>query len=86
MARPKKRSEELPVLKFHTIVRVYANEPEIAAYFAQFKPGQYASAIKRAVRVAMTGGGLNTGGQISLPGVADEEDDDVASFLSDFVS
>ena len=84
--RPHKKREEQPILTIHAEIRVYADEAEIAAYFAQYKPGQYAAAIKRAVRVAMTGGGLNIGGQTVLPGEADEEDEDIASFFSGFVS
>lgn len=82
--RPRQKTEEQPVLTFHAEIRVYASEPEILAYLKQFKPGQYASALKRAVRVAMTGGGLNLGGQMSLP--QDEDDEDAASLFSDFVS
>lgn len=47
MARPPKAPEERPVLVFHAEVRVYPWEPELLAYFGQFKPGQYATAIKR---------------------------------------
>ena len=83
MARPAKSPEEQPVLMFNTTVRVYANEPEIAAYFAQFKPGQYSIAIKRAVRAALSGGGLGQGSQVAA---SDKVDDDDIGDFSDFVS
>ncbi len=56
MARPPKPPEEQPALVFHAEVRVYASEPELLAYFTQFRPGQYATAIKRLARVALQGG------------------------------
>lgn len=83
MARPVKSPEEKPVLTFNTEVRVYASEPEIAAYFARYKPGQYAIAIKRAVRAAVNGGGLEQGGQVTISA---EIDDDVIDDFGDFVS
>jgi hypothetical protein len=83
MTRPVKPLDEQPVLVFNTEVRIYASEPDLQAYFQQFKPGQYATAIKRAVRAALSGGGLELGGQFVLPTAADDDDDDD---FSEFVS
>lgn len=83
MARPTQKPEEQPVLIINTKVRIYASEPDIAAYFAQFKPGQYPIAIKRAVRAALSGGGL--GFSVQSVVVDDADDDDLGDF-SDFVS
>ncbi len=80
MARPPKTPEEQPVLVIKTAVRVYATEPELLAYFRQYKPGQYATAIKRAVRAGLLGGETTLLGGLNLPVIEDEPDD-----LDDFV-
>ncbi len=80
MARPPKTLEEQPVLVIKTAVRVYATEPELLAYFRQYKPGQYATAIKRAVRAGLLGGETALLGGLNLPVIEDEPDD-----LDDFV-
>ena len=80
MARPPNSPEEQPVLVIKTAVRVYASEPELLAYFRQYKPGQYATAIKRAVRAGLLGGETALLGGLDLPeGEADVDD------LDDFV-
>lgn len=80
MARPPKTLEEQPVLVIKTAVRVYATEPELLAYFRQYKPGQYATAIKRAVRAGLLGSETALLGELNLPVIEDEPDD-----LDDFV-
>ena len=80
MARPPKTLEEQPVLVIKTAVRVYATEPELLAYFSQYKPGQYATAIKRAVRAGLLGGETALLSGLNLPMIEDEPDD-----LDDFV-
>ena len=80
MGRPPKTPEEQPVLVIKTAVRVYATEPELLAYFRQYKPGQYATAIKRAVRAGLLGGEAALLGGFNLPSAAEEPDD-----LDDFV-
>jgi len=80
MARPPKTPDEQPVLVIKTAVRVYATEPELLAYFRQYKPGQYATAIKRAVRAGLLGGETALLSGLNLPVVEDEPDD-----LDDFV-
>ena len=80
MARPPNPPEEQPVLVIKTAVRVYASEPELLAYFQQYKPGQYATAIKRAMRAGLLGGEAALSGSFSLPVIEDEPDD-----LDDFV-
>ena len=84
MVRPLKPPDERPVLVFNTEVRLYAFEPELLAYFAQYRPGQYATAIKRAIRAALCGGGLELGGLLPPPiaATADEDADDFADFVS----
>ena len=57
MARPLKPPDERPVLVFNTEVRIYVFEPELLAYFTQYQPRQYATAIKRPIRAALSGGG-----------------------------
>ncbi len=83
MARPLKPPDERPVLVFNTEVRLYAFEPELLAYFAQYQPRQYATAIKRAIRAALSGGGHDLQGRLELP---IEVDDDDADDFGDFVS
>ena len=80
MARPPNPPEEQPVLVIKTAVRVYASEPELLAYFRQYKPGQYATAIKRAVRAGLLGGETALLAGLDLP----EEEADVDD-LDDFV-
>jgi len=80
MARPPKTPDEQPVLVIKTAVRVYATEPELLAYFRQYKPGQYATAIKRAVRAGLLGGETALLSGLNLPVIEDEPDD-----LDDFV-
>ena len=80
MARPPKTLEEQPVLVIKTAVRVYATEPELLAYFRQYKPGQYATAIKRAVRAGLLGGETALLDGLNLQVIEDEPDD-----LDDFV-
>lgn len=80
MARPPNPPEEQPVLVIKTAVRVYASEPELLAYFRQYKPGQYATAIKRAVRAGLLGGESALSGGFNLPEGEDDVDD-----LDDFV-
>jgi hypothetical protein len=83
MARPPKSPEEQPVLVFHAEVRLYASEPELLAYFRQFKPGQYATAIKRLARVALQGGDHTLLGALPhTPAIFETGDDDD---LDDFV-
>ncbi len=80
MARPPKSPAERPALVFHAEVRLYASEPELLAYFSQFKPGQYATAIKRLARVALEGGDhALLGAQSHAPAEAEVDD------LDDFV-
>ena len=80
MARPAKSPAERPALVFHAEVRLYASEPELLAYFSQFKPGQYATAIKRLARVALQGGDhMLLGTQSHAP--AEAEDDDLDDFV-----
>ena len=83
MARPRKPPDERPVLVFNTEVRIYAFEPELLAYFAQYQPGQYATAIKRAIRAALSGGGHDLQGRLGLPIEVDDDDtDDFGDFVS----
>lgn len=83
MARPPKAPEERPALVFHAEVRVYPSEPELLAYFGQFKPGQYATAIKRLARVALQGGdNVLLGAALYPPALTD---DDNADDLDEFV-
>ena len=83
MARPPKSPEERPALVFHAEVRLYASEPELLAYFSQFKPGQYATAIKRLARVALQGGDHALLGALShsLAASAMDVDDDLEDFV-----
>jgi hypothetical protein len=83
MARPPKSPEERPALVFHAEVRLYASEPELLAYFSQFKPGQYATAIKRLARVALQGGDHALLGTLShsLAASAMDVDDDLDDFV-----
>ena len=83
MARPVKPLTEQPVQIIGAEIRLYESEPDLRAFFAQYKPGQYATAIKRAIRAALSGGGLELGGQFTLPVAADEDEDDG---FADFVS
>lgn len=83
MGRKAKAAAEQPNVIVRAEVRLYAWEPELAEYFRQFAPRQYAAAIKRAVRAALSGGGLGLGAKLALP-VADDADDD--DFFSAFVS
>ena len=80
MARPPNPPEEQPVLVIKTAVRVYASEPELLAYFRQYKPGQYVTAIKRAMRAGLLGGEAALSGSFTLPVAEDDVDD-----LDDFV-
>lgn len=83
MARPPKSSAEQPALVFHAEVRVYASEPELLAYFRQFKPGLYATAIKRLARVALQGSDQSLLGALSHEtAISNAEDTDE---LDDFV-
>ena len=83
MARPPKSPEEQPALVFHAEVRVYASEPELLAYFQQFKPGQYAIAIKRLARAALQGGDhVLWGATLHAPtAIEAEEADDLDEFV-----
>ena len=67
----------------HAHLRVYASEPELLAYFRQFKPGQYATAIKRLARVALQGSDQTLLGTLphSLTTVETEEADDLDDFV-----
>jgi hypothetical protein len=80
MARPPNPPEEQPVLVIKTAVRVYANEPELLAYFRQYKPGQYATAIKRAVRAGLLGGESALAGGFNLP-MEEADGDDLDDFV-----
>jgi hypothetical protein len=74
VARKRNSPQDQPVLVIDTEIRLYQWEPELLAYFHQFKRGQYATAIKRAVRVALNGGDLG----LNLPasgGAKDSEAD-----------
>ena len=84
MARPLKPTDERPVQIIGPEIRLYGSEPELLAFFAQYKPGQYATAIKRAIRAALNGGGLELGGRLTPPiaTTADEDEDDFADFVS----
>lgn len=83
MARPAKPSAEQPVQIIGAEIRLYESEPDLLAFFAQYKSRQYATAIKRAIRAALSGGGLEMGGQFALPVTADDDEDDG---FDDFVS
>ena len=84
MARPLKPPDERPVQIIGPEIRLYGSEPELLAFFAQYKPRQYATAIKRAIRAALNGGGLELGGRVALPNAAtaDEDEDNFADFVS----
>ena len=84
MARPLKPPDERPIRIIGPEIRLYATEPELLTFFAQYKPRQYATAIKRAIRVALNGGGLELGGLLAPP-IATTDDEDVDDF-ADFVS
>ena len=75
MARQRKPPDERPVMIISAEIRLYPWEPELVAYFQQFKPGQYATAIKRAVRVALSGGDLALGVPV-LTGAPEESEAD----------
>ena len=82
MARKRNSPQDQPVLVIDTEIRLYQWEPELLAYFQQFKRRQYATAIKRAVRVAVSGGDL----ALSLPGPAgarpaEADPDDLDGFV-----
>jgi len=84
VARKPKPPDEQPVMVIGAEIRLYPWEPELIKYFQQFKPGQYATAIKRAVRAALSGGELALGG-LSRPSpgsaAADEEVADFDEFV-----
>ena len=84
MARPLKPPDERPVRIIGPVIRLYGSEPELLAFFAQYKPRQYATAIKRAIRAALGSGGLELGGLLTQP-IAVSADDDEDNF-ADFVS
>ena len=82
MARKRNSPQDQPVLVIDTEIRLYQWEPELLAYFQQFKRRQYATAIKRAVRVAVSGGDV----ALTLPGAAgarpaEAEPDDLDGFV-----
>ena len=82
MARKRNSPQDQPVLVIDTEIRLYQWEPELLAYFQQFKRRQYATAIKRAVRVAVSGGDL----ALSFPGSAgarpaEADPDDLDGFV-----
>jgi hypothetical protein len=85
MPRPPKCSADLPVLVFNTEIRIYASEPDLLAYFQQFRPRQYATAVKLLARAALSGGGLSVGSSPALSGHRLNEFDDHDG-LDDFVS
>jgi len=74
MARKPNRPDDQPVLVIGAEIRLYRWEPELIDYFRQFKPGQYATAIKRAVRAALGGGHLAL--NVPLPGAPQEAEGD----------
>jgi len=82
VARKPNPPQDQPVLIIGAEIRLYAWETELLAYFGQFKPRQYATAIKRAVRAGLLGGDTALIAASSGP-VADDDKDEAD--LDDFI-
>ena len=81
MARKPNPPQDQPVLIIGAEIRLYAWETELLAYFGQFKPRQYATAIKRAVRAGLLGGETALIATSIGPTVDDEDETDLDDFI-----
>ena len=81
MARKPNPPQDQPVLIIGAEIRLYAWEPELLDYFRQFKPRQYATAIKRAVRAGLLGGDTTLISTSIKPTVDDEDESDLDDFV-----
>ena len=81
MARKPNPPQDQPVLIIGAEIRLYAWETELLAYFGQFKPRQYATAIKRAVRAGLLGGETALIAASIGPTVDDEDETDLDDFI-----
>ena len=81
MARKPNPPQDQPVLIIGAEIRLYAWETELLAYFGQFKPRQYATAIKRAVRAGLLGGETALISTPIGPTVDDEDETDLDDFI-----
>lgn len=61
--RPPAAPADRPVRILRPEIRLYQHEPELIAYFDQFPVRSQPTAIKRAIRAAISGGGLGLGAQ-----------------------
>lgn len=84
MARRPAAPADRPVLILRPEIRLYEADGDLRIYFAGFPPRQIGSAIKRAVRAALSGGGLGLG---SRPSISDSDDgNDDGNDLDDFIA
>jgi hypothetical protein len=81
VARKPNPPQDQPVLIIGAEIRLYAWEPELLDYFSQFKPRQYATAIKRAVRTGLLGGDTTLISTSIRPTVDDEDESDLDDFV-----
>ena len=81
MARKPNPPQDQPVLIIGAEIRLYAWETELLAYFGQFKPRQYATAIKRAVRAGLLGGETGLIAASIGPVAAEEDEADLDDFI-----